>query len=67
MGDGGYIGDPYNNAQNKQSLLGKMLRIDVHTGDPYTIPLETIHLMIQANYRPEIWSLGLRNPLAVEF
>ena len=61
MGDGGYIGDPYNNAQNKQSLLGKMLRIDVHTGDPYAIPLGN-PFNDSANYRPEIWSLGLRNP-----
>ena len=33
-GDGGSGGDPNNNAQNPQSLLGKMLRIDVHHGDP---------------------------------
>jgi glucose/arabinose dehydrogenase len=40
LGDGGMGGDPYNNAQNTSSLLGKLLRIDVTPqGDrPYTIP-----------------------------
>ena len=38
MGDGGNGGDPNNNAQNTKSLLGKMLRIDVHHGNPYKIP-----------------------------
>lgn len=61
MGDGGYIGDPYNNAQNKQSLLGKMLRIDVHNGNPYAIPADN-PFKDSANYRSEIWALGLRNP-----
>lgn len=40
-GDGGWQGDPYDNAQSRFSLLGKMLRIDVDggaTGMPYGIP-----------------------------
>ena len=38
MGDGGSGGDPENNAQNPGTLLGKMLRIDVDSGNPYAIP-----------------------------
>jgi len=54
-------GDPNNYSQNTQSLLGKMLRIDVHHGDPYKIPLKN-PFVDSANYLPEIWALGLRNP-----
>ena len=41
-GDGGMGGDPYDNAQDRSSLLGKMLRIDVDSGggDPYGIPAD---------------------------
>src|SRR5207249_5155956 len=38
MGDGGSGGDPQNRAQHPDSLLGKLLRIDVDHGDPYAIP-----------------------------
>ena len=64
MGDGGSGGDPNNNSQNPMSLLGKMLRIDVHvgsTGDAYHIP-PTNPFVDSSNYRHEIWALGLRNP-----
>jgi len=62
MGDGGSGGDPNNNSQNPMSLLGKMLRIDIHSGSgPYNIPADN-PFVDSANYRPEIWSLGLRNP-----
>ena len=37
-GDGGGFGDPMKLAQNLTSLLGKLLRIDVHGGTPYAIP-----------------------------
>ena len=60
-GDGGSGGDPNNNAQNPMSLLGKMLRIDVHTTAAYQIPPGN-PFIDSANYRPEIWALGLRNP-----
>lgn len=61
-GDGGSGGDPNNNAQNPNSLLGKMLRLDVHSGnDPYRIPPDN-PFVNTAGYRPEIWALGLRNP-----
>lgn len=62
MGDGGSEGDPNNNSQNTMSLLGKMLRIDVHSGAaPYNIPPDN-PFVDSPNYRHEIWDLGLRNP-----
>jgi glucose/arabinose dehydrogenase len=51
MGDGGAGGDPENRAQNPDSLLGKLLRLDVR----------------QASPTPEIFALGLRNPWRFSF
>lgn len=66
-GDGGSGGDPQNNAQNPASLLGKMLRIDVESGErPYTIPGSNPYAQTPG-YRPEIWALGLRNPWRFSF
>jgi glucose/arabinose dehydrogenase len=67
-GDGGSGGDPPNNAQTITVLLGKMLRIDVETGNPvtYTIPPSN-PFTATAGYRPEIWALGLRNPWRFSF
>ena len=72
MGDGGSGGDPQNNAQNKQSLLGKILRIDVNVpdGTPYRIPADNPFQSAAeqaAGTRPEIWALGLRNPWRFSF
>lgn len=67
MGDGGSGGDPQNYAQNKKSLLGKMLRIDVDNGTPYSIPATNPFATDTANYRPEIWALGVRNPWRFSF
>ncbi|HEY0159722.1 MAG TPA: PQQ-dependent sugar dehydrogenase [Thermoanaerobaculia bacterium] len=66
MGDGGSGGDPENRAQNRNDLLGKMLRIDVDHGSPYGIPPSNPFIG-QAGTRPEIWSLGLRNPWRFSF
>jgi glucose/arabinose dehydrogenase len=60
MGDGGSGGDPQNYAQNLNSLLGKLLRIDVNS-DTYSIPDDN-PFVGQENIRPEIWSYGWRNP-----
>lgn len=65
-GDGGSGGDPGNRAQNRQELLGKMLRIDVDGGDPYAVP-PTNPFVGDARSRPEIWALGLRNPWRYAF
>jgi hypothetical protein len=67
MGDGGYAGDPQNRAQNRKNLLGKMLRIDINNGNPYSIPPTNPFVNDTANYRPEIWALGLRNPWRFSF
>ena len=63
-GDGGNGGDPFNNSQNGNSLLGKMIRINVDnfsTPPYYTIPVTNPYVS-DPNISDEIWSLGLRNP-----
>jgi glucose/arabinose dehydrogenase len=63
MGDGGSGGDPGNRAQNLDSLLGKLLRIDVDTatgGRNYAIPPDNPY--VGTSYREEIYAWGLRNP-----
>lgn len=68
-GDGGGAGDPFGNAQNTNSLLGKLLRIDVNAAtvaQPYTIP-PTNPFINQSGKRPEIWAYGLRNPWRYAF
>ena len=63
FGDGGSGGDPGNRAQNLNSLLGKMLRIDVDgtsKGKAYKIPSTNPYVGIGG--LDEIWSRGLRNP-----
>lgn len=65
-GDGGSGGDPQNNAQNKLSRLGKMLRIDVDGDLPYAIPSSNPYVG-NAEYLPEIWAIGLRNPWKFSF
>jgi glucose/arabinose dehydrogenase len=67
MGDGGSGGDPFNNAQNPLSLLGKLLRVDVESQSiGYLIP-PTNPFAGNAAYRPEIWAMGLRNPWRFSF
>ncbi len=65
MGDGGSGGDPQNNAQNLQSLLGKMLRIDINDTTPakrYVIPATNPFYNNPSAGKEEIFSWGLRNP-----
>src|SRR2546426_3852148 len=66
MGDGGSGGDPQKRAQNPDSLLGKLLRIDVDGGDPYVNPPSNPYAGT-ANGRGEIWAVGLRNPWRFAF
>lgn len=66
MGDGGSSGDPQNRAQNGNSLLGKMLRIDVDGGSPYAIPADN-PFVNDPSVLDEIWALGLRNPWRFSF
>ncbi len=61
MGDGGGAGDPGDRAQSDGSLLGKMLRIDVNHGLPYTIPPDN-PFAGPGLPLDEIWDKGFRNP-----
>lgn len=65
VGDGGGAGDPQNNAQNRGSLLGKILRLDVAGDGPYRIPPD--NPFVGRDGRPEIWDYGLRNPWRISF
>ena len=67
LGDGGSGGDPLNHAQNPNQLLGKMLRIDVNVPDThltgYQVPPTNPFVSTgPPGVRPEIWSMGWRNP-----
>lgn len=61
LGDGGSAGDPFNNAQNLATGLGKILRLDTEAGvSPYAIPTGN-------PFGNEIWAYGLRNPWRFSF
>ena len=66
MGDGGSGGDPQANSQNRQTFLGKMLRIDVDNGTPYSIPADNPFVNDDETL-DEIWSIGVRNPWRFSF
>jgi glucose/arabinose dehydrogenase len=74
LGDGGSGGDPQGNGQNRQVLLGKMLRIDVDAahaaGKQYGIPPSNPYAsggVSPGAGLPEIWAYGLRNPWRFSF
>jgi glucose/arabinose dehydrogenase len=66
-GDGGSGGDPPDNAQNEDVLLGKLLRIDPRAagGRPYSVP--SSNPFVGRAGRDEIYSFGLRNPFRFSF
>ncbi|QMW06045.1 PQQ-dependent sugar dehydrogenase [Spirosoma foliorum] len=68
-GDGGSGGDPQNNAQNRASWLGKILRVDVNSTDKgqYGIPSDNPFKGNTNGYREEIFAYGLRNPWRISF
>ncbi len=67
FGDGGRADDPLNAGQDLETLLGKMLRIDIdQSGKPYGIPKDNPFLSVKGA-RPEIWAYGLRNPWRYSF
>ena len=68
-GDGGSGGDPDNYSQNLNSLLGKMLRINVNNaqgGNNYAIPADN-PFVGNGSALDEIWAYGLRNPWRFSF
>ena len=68
-GDGGSANDPHNNGQRLDTLLGKLLRIDVdHPADGRAYGIPTDNPFVATNgARPEIWAYGLRNPWRYSF
>jgi glucose/arabinose dehydrogenase len=70
MGDGGSGGNPFGNGQNRSTLLGKILRIDVDSssnGQNYAIPNDNPFVANSLGYREEIYAYGFRNPWRFSF
>ncbi|MBE0408865.1 MAG: PQQ-dependent sugar dehydrogenase [Anaerolineales bacterium] len=68
IGDGGSGGDPHGYAQSLDTLLGKILRLDLDGGDPYAVPDDNPFASSQDERGlPEIWAYGLRNPWRFSF
>jgi glucose/arabinose dehydrogenase len=66
IGDGGGGGDVPGNAQNRHTLLGKLLRLDVDGSSGYAIPPDN-PFATDTTAEPEIWAIGLRNPWRFSF
>ncbi|TVU41332.1 hypothetical protein EJB05_14838, partial [Eragrostis curvula] len=72
MGDGGSVGDPWNFAQNKKTLLGKIVRIDVDAMSSsggfgsYGIPKDN-PFSSDPGFAPEVYALGFKNPWRCSF
>ncbi|KAG6534048.1 hypothetical protein ZIOFF_007929 [Zingiber officinale] len=80
MGDGGNKGDPFNFAQNKKALLGKIMRLDINSIQSkcesqindlglwgnYSIPDDNPYT-VDRGLEAEIWAFGLRNPWRCSF
>ena len=65
-GDGGSGNDPKNRGQSLDTLLGKILRIDVSTRTGYQVPGDN-PFVNEKSARPEIWAYGVRNPWRCSF
>jgi glucose/arabinose dehydrogenase len=66
LGDGGAGGDPHDNGQRLDTLLGKILRLDVDAdGREYGIPAG--NPFADADGLDEVWHYGLRNPWRISF
>lgn len=66
LGDGGSGGDPLGSGQRLDTLLGKVLRLDVGVAEGYAVPQDNPFVNV-ADTRPEIWAYGLRNPWRFSF
>jgi glucose/arabinose dehydrogenase len=68
FGDGGGQGDQHGtigNGQDLNQLLGKIIRIDINQGRPYSIPDD--NPFVNKEGRKEIWSYGMRMPWRISF
>ena len=65
LGDGGSGGDPQGNGQDRSTLLGALLRLDVDGDAPY-VPVDN-PFVDDPEARDEIWAFGLRNPWRFSF
>ena len=65
LGDGGSGGDPLGSGQSLNTLLGKILRLDVDGGEPYAVPVD--NPFSEGGGEAEIWAYGLRNPWKISF
>lgn len=66
LGDGGSANDPEGRGQDLTEPLGSILRLDIRTATPYSIPPDN-PFVAQAGALPEIWNYGLRNPWRFSF
>jgi len=60
FGDGGGIGDPFQNGQDPTTVQGTVVRIDIDNGEPYALP--PTNPFLESEGAPEVWAYGLRNP-----
>jgi len=67
LGDGGGAGDPFENGQDSEELLGKILRIDPHPGQAPAYSIPAGNPFSAGAGRDEIWAYGLRNPWRFSF
>ncbi len=61
LGDGGFKDDIHGHGQNRETLLGSILRLDVDSAEPYAVPSDNPFVGMEG-VRPEIWAYGVRNP-----
>lgn len=66
IGDGGSANDPNNRAQDPDTLMGKLIRLDVNRPATGFVPIDN-PFVNDPNTRNEIFSLGLRNPWRLSF
>lgn len=67
LGDGGGSGDPDGNGQNRETMLGSILRIDIDSAFPYAIPNDNPFYNNVNGWAQEIFAFGFRNPWRFSF